>query len=121
MGSFHAMHMASRLSLTSATPAQRLLYIGGGEVQEMVGEVRQFSVALTRLCAETLRSINPDVVIFPLIRSDQDAVCVLETLRALGYRGACLVLSPPLPKPQPVEAELRAVGRGMQVKLEMCA
>ena len=115
------MHMATSVSVTTAIPAQRLLYIGGGEVQDVVGDTRQFSVALGLLCAETLHAINPDVVIFPLIRADQDAICVLETLRALGYRGTCLVLSPPLPKPQPVEAELRAVGLGMQVKLDMCA
>jgi hypothetical protein len=108
-------------SVTVTAQANRLLYISAGNLLTVVEDDWQFAVPLARLCAETLRTINPDVVIFPLIRHDLDAVSVLETLQALGYRGACLVLSPPLPKPQPVEAELRAIGKGMQVKLQICA
>lgn len=49
--------------------------------------------------------------------SGEDAVALIERLQTLGYGGRIAVLGPDLPRPDLVEAELRALGPGARLTL----
>ncbi|MBI1171453.1 hypothetical protein GC209_08640 [bacterium] len=66
---------------------------------------------------ELLAEIGPTAVLMPLISAEQDALIMIEALALLGFSGTILVLAPPLPNPELVERELRAVGPGLQLML----
>lgn len=120
------MQCTSELDFASTAPMRRLLYVGAGALEPAIGDLNhdadgpQFSLPLARLTAQTLQAANPDVVIFPLIGKTNDAVAVVETLVALGYHGVCLVLCPPVPRVLAIEAELRSIGHGLQISLQIC-
>jgi hypothetical protein len=98
-------------------PSRRILYLAGGEAVPVSQDAMIFSLPFTQLCPEELARIAPDLVVFPLFNASLDAIVVLTRLNALGYCGRCLVLTPRLPKPQLIEAELRGYQGAMQVEL----
>ena len=66
---------------------------------------------------DMLQSVRPDLIVLPLFAPAQDAVNMIETLIALGYRGDITVLAPVLPRPQLVERELQILGPGKKLRL----
>ena len=98
-------------------PPKRILYLAGGEDVPVSQDALIFSLPFTQLCLAELARIAPDLVVFPLFSTTLDAIVVLTRLNELGYRGRCLVLTPRLPKPHLIEAELRDHCGAMQVEL----
>jgi len=101
-----------------ASPAsRRILYLAGGEAAPVSPDAMIFSLPFAQLCPEELARIAPDLVVFPLFSATLDAVMILARLSELGYRGRCLILTPRLPKPHLIEAELRSHQGEMQIEL----
>ena len=98
-------------------PSRRILYLAGGEPAPASQDAMIFSLPFAQLCPEKLARIAPDLVVFPLFSASLDAIVVLTRLNELGYAGRCLVLTPRLPKPHLIEAELRGYKGAMQVQL----
>ena len=73
----------------------------------------QFNV-LTRAL---LQDLAPTTVVMPLFSADLDALAMVEVLEEFAFRGRILVIAPPLPRPQLVERELRALGPGPRLLL----
>lgn len=96
--------LLSRLAALAGQPEQaaRLVHVG--------------SLGLT---ADLLARLLPDAVIVPLFGPWSDALDLAERLQALGYRGALLVLAPPLPDRALVLRELTGAAPGLQVRLLM--
>ncbi len=69
-----------------------------------------FHMTLPDLTAETLRNVQPTLILCPLFTADFDATTAIERLLELGYAGRVTVLAPQLPKPHLVERELRGLG-----------
>lgn len=77
---------------------------------------------LRRLDHLVLAKVDPHLVICALFSvqqtgGDYDVVALIERLQVLGYRGRIAVLGPHLPRPDLVEAELRAIGPGTRLTL----
>ena len=77
---------------------------------------------LQALNAKVLVQANPEVVICALFApessaSGADVVALIDRLQALGYHGRIAVLCPDLPRPDLVQAELRALGPGDRLTL----
>ena len=106
-----------RRRILCQTKSRRILYLAGGEDVPVSQDAMIFSLPFTQLCSEELARIAPDLVVFPLFNASLDAIVVLTRLNALGYCGRCIVLTPRLPKPQLIEAELRGYKGAMQVEL----
>lgn len=98
-------------------PNRRILYLAGGEDAPISQDATIFSLAFASLNAVELARIAPDMVVFPLFSATLDAIVVLTRLNELGYSGRCLVLTPRLPKPQLIAAELHSYKGAMQVEL----
>ena len=98
-------------------PSRRILYLAGGEICPASQDAMIFSLPFSQLCAAELERIAPDQVVFPLFSATLDAIVVLARLNELGYHGRCLVLTPRLPKPHLIEAELRSYQGAMQIQL----
>ncbi|MDB5661375.1 MAG: hypothetical protein JWS10_3990 [Cypionkella sp.] len=96
---------------------RRILYLAGGEHAPISQDALIFTIPFAQLSAEELARVSPDTVVFPLFTANLDATVILTELKALGYRGRCLVLTPRLPKPHLIEAELRGCGGAMQIEL----
>lgn len=79
------------------------------------------TAALPALTADLLALVRPDRVICALFGSTQDACAVIERLQALEYGGQITVISPALPRPKLVEAELRAMGPAQRLTLLLLA
>lgn len=95
-----------------------LLLLGGAELLSERCHARyRIHQDATPPTAQLLANIWPDVVVFPLISAQSDAVAILEDLAALGYRGRCAVLLPALPNPAMIRAELRRHARNMRLTL----
>ena len=73
--------------------------------------------ALALLDQATLAAVRPDRVVIPLISAQHDATQSLTQLARLGYAGTVCILTPPLPHPGPVLAELRALAPAMDLHL----
>lgn len=101
----------------TGTPSRRILYLAGGEDAATSPDAMIFSLPFAQLCPAELANIAPDLVVFPLFSATLDAVVVLTRLKELDYRGRCLVLTPRLPKPHLIEAELRSHSGAMQIQL----
>ena len=98
-------------------PSRRILYLAGGEAVPVSQDAMIFSLPFAQLCPEELARIAPDLVVFPLFNATLDAIVVLTRLNELGYNGRCLVLTPRLPKPHLIDAELRSYKGAMEVQL----
>ena len=98
-------------------PSRRILYLAGDEAAPVSQDATIFSLPFAKLCTEELRRIAPDLVVFPLFNASMDAIVVLTRLNELGYSGRCLVLTPRLPKPHLIEAELRGYKGAMEVQI----
>ncbi len=111
--------MPPQLELTDDQnpPSRRILYLAGGEAEPVSQDAMIFSLPFAQLCPEELARIAPDLVVFPLFNATLDAIVVLTRLNELGYTGRCLVLTPRLPKPHLIEAELRGYKGAMEVQL----
>lgn len=96
---------------------RRILYLAGGEAAPASQDAMIFSLPFAQLCPEELARIAPDLVVFPLFSATLDAVMILTRLNELDYRGRCLVLTPRLPKPHLIEAELRSHRGEMEIQL----
>lgn len=98
-------------------PSRRILYIVGGEDAPVSQDAMIFSLPFAQLSPAELARIAPDLVVFPLFSATLDAIVILTRLNELEYRGRCLVLTPRLPKPHLIEAELRGYKGAMEVQL----
>jgi len=110
---------------------ERVLFVGFGHghtaltAQSQSAPLAGASVMTTHLQALTsavLRTADPDLVICALMAqsaddSGADVVALIEKLQSLGYGGRIAVLCPYLPRPDLVQAELRALGPGARLTL----
>lgn len=69
------------------------------------------------LDADLLRAARPDMVVSALIGDGFDAMDVARRLMQLGYAGPYRALSPPLPRPDLVRAEIRAAAPALDFDL----
>jgi len=81
---------------------------------------------LHALDGNVLRDANPDLVICALfapesISGGADVVAIIGRLQTLGYNGRIAVLAPDIPRPDLVQAELRALGPGERLTLIVTA
>lgn len=98
-------------------PSRRILYLAGSEESPVSQDALIFTLPYAQLCPAELARIAPDLVVFPLFSASLDATVILTRLNELGYRGRCLILTPRLPKPHLIEAELRGYSGAMQIAL----
>lgn len=80
------------------------------------------AVQFGALDRDTLVQINPQLVIFALfsqgpIDRTADSLAIVERLQLLNYQGQIAVIAPQLPRPDLVQAELRALGPGARLTL----
>jgi hypothetical protein len=69
------------------------------------------------LTADLLDGVLPDLVLSPLMGESFDALDVAQRLDALGYRGRYRALTNPLPEPDAIRSEVRAVAPGLDFEL----
>lgn len=104
-------------SQAQTPPSRRILYLAGGEDAPISPDGQIFTLPFAALNAAELARIAPDQVVFPLFSASLDAIVILTRLHDLGYCGRCIVLTPRLPKPHLIAAELRGYSGAMQVEL----
>jgi len=56
---------------------------------------------------ELLKAVNPDIVLSPLLCPSFDCLDLAQTLENIGFKGRFRVMTPKLPKPEIVAAEIR--------------
>lgn len=79
--------------------------------RNMAGEALQF-VGFDELTPRLLRDLSPSLLIAPLMGDGFDAVDVAHRLEAAAFEGRFRVLTPPIPQPGAVQAEIQeAAGR----------
>lgn len=81
---------------------------------------RRYSIVMARSAIvdrALLARVCPECIVIPLLGPTFDATQMLTRLVGFGYRGHVCAVTPPLPAPKMVEAELRAVARGMDLDL----
>ena len=61
------------------------------------------------LSATMLQTVQPDVIVAPLIASSWDLVDLAATLDRLGYRGIVCALTRPLPRGELIVSELSSL------------
>jgi hypothetical protein len=64
---------------------------------------------LDLLDRNTLDEVKPDCVVAPLFSADADVLEVAERLAELSYIGVLLAVSPPIPNPKLIRAEIKAI------------
>lgn len=77
------------------------------------------SISLAQLAAQLPLPASLELIVVPLFCNDFDALEVIETLGAAGYRGQLRVVAPKLPNRQVVLRELRAHAVRQGITLEM--
>ena len=75
------------------------------------------TMSLADLCAKTVLSPPPGLVVCPLVARWGDAPDVMACLLALEYRGALIVVAHQLPDCTLVERELKRKAKGLTVSL----
>ncbi len=89
-------------------------FLGPGGPLQMEGVTH---IGFADLTAAVLWSIQPTLVVLPLIAAPHDAITIIEALQGFGYVGRVTVLAPSLPNPGLVERELRGLGPGARLTL----
>ena len=74
---------------------------------EEVGEIAYSE--LHELTEATLTALGPGLVLSPVVAPTFDCIDVALLLKGLGYRGSYRALSVPLPNPDIVRREIRAL------------
>lgn len=74
-------------------------------------------VAPGALSAELLDRIAPDCIAFSLFSMRIDSHSLLRLLRGMGYRQRLFAITPRLPDPRMVMAELRSHSDGLRLRL----
>lgn len=64
-----------------------------------------------------LEMMAADLVVAPLFGADFDVLDLVDRLVAAGFKGKLLALTPPLPRPDAVRAEVRVHAPGMDFEL----
>jgi hypothetical protein len=77
------------------------------------------SVSLEQLAAQLPLPASLELIVVPLFCEDFDALEIIETLGAAGYRGQVRVMAPKLPNRQVVLRELRSHAVRQGITLEM--
>lgn len=125
------LHQSKMISMVKA----RVLFVGFGQNQGvLIGQIMGaklidgpvMTTHLQALNHAVLQQTDPQLVICALFApgsadSGADVVALIERLQALGYAGRIAVLGPDLPRPDLVQAELRALGPGERLTLLVAA
>ena len=77
------------------------------------------SISHDQLAAHLPLPASLELIVVPLFCNDFDALEIIETLGAAGYRGQLRVVTPKLPNRQVVLRELRAHAVRQGITLEM--
>ncbi|SFR04540.1 hypothetical protein [Poseidonocella sedimentorum] len=102
--------------------AETAIYVGTLPCLRKSGLAAKLRVPLERVGFEDLTpelvTLNCPAVIFaPLFCSEFDAIELAQRLAELGFTGLFRPVCQPLPKPEMVEREIRAMAPGLDVKL----
>lgn len=72
------------------------------------------SVNFDDISADLLRREHPDCILAPLMIGKLDILDIAERLCSLGYQGLLLAVTPPIPNPKLIRAEIAALCPGLQ-------
>lgn len=103
------------------TAGARVLAVGlaASQIEPLMAEA-PLSCVFARFAQMTddfLAQMAADVVLAPLFGPDFDVLDLVDRLGATGFRGRLLALTPPLPRPDAVRAEVRAHAPGVAFDL----
>ena len=84
--------------------------------RNVTGEALRF-VGFDELTPRLLRELAPSLLIAPLMGDGFDAVDVAHRLGAADFQGRLHVLTPPIPAPGAVQAEIQEAAGGVGVDL----
>lgn len=102
--------------------ALRCLVIGIPDAafpDSLTGNGQALSISLGQLASQFPLPASLELVVVPLFCSEFDALEIIETLGAAGYRGQIRIMAPRLPNRQVVLRELRAHAVRQGITLEM--
>lgn len=116
-------------SQTANRPASRLLAVGLAETAltealRADAELAAGSLAATgldMLDISLIERIRPDLVLAPLLGEGFDILDVAQSLSRVGFSGRLIAVSPTLPNPRGVLAELRGHCKGFTVEIRQFA
>ncbi len=109
------------LEPVQADPGPRILAIEvSPSLLELVRERIGGSCVVARfetLNLKLLAKVMPDTILAPLLGPDFDILDLVDRLTRIGFGGALRALTPPLPDPDAVRAEVRRHAAGLDFDL----
>ena len=72
------------------------------------------SVNYGDISSDQLQREHPDCILAPLMIGTLDILDIAERLCSLGYRGLLLAVTPPIPDPRLIQAEIAVLCPGLQ-------
>jgi hypothetical protein len=117
-----AASLGNEGAVKSLSDTLRCLVIGIPDAafpESLAGSGQAISISLEQLAAHMPLPASLELVVAPLFCSDFDALEIIETLGAAGYRGQLRIMTPKLPSRQIVLRELRAHAVRQGITLEM--
>lgn len=91
----------------------------GEDLGTFAGSTDVEATRFEALDAKRLAEFNPDTIISGLVTPDFDILDLAAKLAQLGFAGRLIALSTPLPNPQVIRAEVRAVSQEFQFELRI--
>lgn len=108
------LHAESKL-----TASKRLIFISASatEREDGFGNSDVLFLSLAELRTEIITEFNPEAVVCSLFGQDDDATSIVARLGQIGFQGCCIVLTPPLPRPDLIRAELKSISPALNLEL----
>ena len=109
-------------AVKSLSDTLRCLVIGIPDAafsESLASKGRALSISLDQLPLQLPLPASLELIVVPLFCNDFDALEIIETLGAAGYRGQLRVMAPKLPNRQIVLRELRAHAVRQGITLEI--
>jgi hypothetical protein len=101
--------------------SHRMLTIGPmknlNKLRNLLSPEEEIAIAYGKLNAATLALHRPDIVVSPLLCDEFDILDIATRLVAVGYGGALIALTPPLPNVDAIAKEIRSQFRALEIFL----